>query len=135
VDHTTGTSGGVLAAYPCGNNPKDTEVSAQYATSPALDTSGAKTLKLAFYRWLNTDDAKYMTATVDVYDGTSWANVFTNSSSLTTDSAWTREELDVSKYSGAKFQVRFGYAAVSSSVYSMSDWNVDDLIVSTSSCN
>jgi hypothetical protein len=132
LDHTTGGSSGVLAAYACGNNPEGKSAAAVYATSPVLDTSAARSLELTFYRWLNSDESKYMTSTVDVYDGTNWVNLYTNASdSLTTDSSWRREEYDVTRYAGPTFQVRFGYAVVSDSVYAMSCWNVDDLTVAS----
>jgi hypothetical protein len=137
VDHTTSTAGGVAAAYACGNNPTGTTAPARYATSPAVDVSAAPSLKLAFYRWLNTDAAGWMTSTVDVFDGTAWVNVYTNPSgagNIVADAAWTRVEYDVSAYKNAAFRVRFGYAVTSTGVYAMSCWNVDDLTLSTASC-
>jgi hypothetical protein len=136
TDHTSGTAGGgVVGAYVCGNNPRATTTTALYATSPAVDVSAAPTLVLTFYRWLNSDNTMYMTSTVDVFDGSAWQNVYQNpSSALVTDKAWTKEEYDVSPYENAHFRVRFGYSIVSSSVYAMSCWNVDDVTLSTSSC-
>jgi hypothetical protein len=58
---------------------------------------------------------------------------YTNpASGLVTDAAWTKEEYDVTPYkgAGAAFRVRFGYAILSASAYSMSGWNVDDVTVS-----
>jgi hypothetical protein len=137
VDHTTSAAGGVAAAYACGNNPTGKTSAARYATSPAVDTSSAPSLKLAFYRWLNSDAAGWMTSTVDVFDGSAWVNVYTNpsgSGNIVSDAAWTRVEYDVTAYKNAAFRVRFGYAITSTGVYSMSCWNVDDLTVSTISC-
>lgn len=137
VDHTTSSAGGVVAAYACGNNPTGATAPARYATSPAVDVSGAPSLKLAFYRWLNTDAAGWMTSTVDVFDGTAWVNVYTNPSgagNVVADAAWTRVEYDVTAHKSAAFRVRFGYTITSASVYAMSCWNVDDLTLSTASC-
>jgi hypothetical protein len=139
VDHTTSaTGGGVAAAYACGNNPTGATAPAVYATSPAVDVSAAPTLKLAFYRWLNSDANGWMTSTVDVYDGSAWVNVYTNptgSGNIVADSAWTRVEFDVTPYKNTEFRVRFGYAITNAGVYAMSCWNVDDLTVSTVSCD
>jgi len=138
VDHTTGAvGGGVLAAYACGNNPTGTTAAARYVTSPAVDVSAAPALKLAFWRWLNSDAAGWMTSTVDVFDGTAWVNVYTNpsgSGNIVADAAWTRVEYDVTAYRSAAFRVRFGYAIASAGVYAMSCWNVDDVTLSTASC-
>jgi hypothetical protein len=136
TDHTSMTgSGGVIGAYVCGNNPKARTPSALYATSPVVDVSAAPKLILTFYRWLNSDNTNYMTSTVDVFDGSSWQNVYTNpSSTLVEDDAWTKEQYDVTKYKNAAFQVRFGYDVPGNSVYVMSCWNVDDVTLSSSSC-
>jgi hypothetical protein len=135
TDHTSmSAEGGVIGVYVCGNNPK-AKTAALYATSPAVDVSAAPSLKLTFYRWLNTDEAGYMTSTVDVFDGSTWQNVYQNpSSSYVLDNAWTKQEFNVTAYKNAAFQVRFGYSIPSSSVYAMSCWNVDDVTISTLSC-
>jgi hypothetical protein len=137
TDHTGTAGSGVLGAYVCGNNPTGQTAAFRYATSPVVDVSAAATLKLGFWRWLNSDASGYLTSTVDVYDGASWVNVYTNPSgagNLVTDAAWTYEEYDVTAQKNAAFQVRFGYALVSTEVYAMSDWNVDDLTLSTATC-
>lgn len=137
VDHTTGTPGGIVGAYVCGNNPAGQTTPFAYATSPAIDVSAAPSLILSFYRWLNTDSAGWMTSTVDVFDGSSWVNVYSNatgSSGIVTDSAWTRITYDVTAHKNAAFRVRFGYAVVDAGVYAMSCWNVDDVMLSSAAC-
>jgi hypothetical protein len=61
--------------------------------------------------------------------------VYTNPSTLVTDAAWTKQQFDVTAQRNAAFQVRFGFAAVSASVYAMSCWNVDDVTLSSGPCN
>jgi hypothetical protein len=137
VDHTSGAAGGVIGAYACGNNVSGSTEPARYAVSPVIDVSEAPSVVLTFYRWLNSDAAGWMTSTVDVYDGSAWVNVYTNptgSGNIVADAAWTQVQYDVSAHKNAHFQVRFGYALASSSVYSMSCWNVDDVTVSSAAC-
>jgi hypothetical protein len=137
TDHTTGAAGGVAGVYVCGNNPAGTTSAIRYATSPTVDVSAAPSVKLGFYRWLNSDASGWMTSTVDVFDGTTWVNVYTNPSgtgNVVTDSTWTKVEYDVTAQKNAAFRVRFGYAVPDSGVYSMSCWNIDDLTLSTGSC-
>jgi hypothetical protein len=137
VDHTTGAAGGVAGAFVCGNNPAGTKNTARYVTSPTIDVTSAPAVYLTFYRWLNSDEAAYMTSTVDVYDGTAWVNVYTNpsgSGNLVADAAWTKLQYDVTAQKNAAFRVRFGYAVLSTSGYSMSCWNVDDITVSSVAC-
>jgi hypothetical protein len=136
-DHTGAAGSGIGGAYVCGNNPTGAKATARYMTSPAIDVSSAPALKLAFWRWLNTDASEYMASTVDVFDGSTWVNVYTNPSgagNLVTDAAWTRQEYDVTAQKNAAFRVRFGYSIGSTSVYAMSVWNVDDVTLSTASC-
>jgi hypothetical protein len=137
ADHT-GTSGsGALAAFLCGNNPTGVTTPFLYATSPVLDVSGAVTLELAFWRWLNTDASGWMASTVDVYDGSAWVNVYTNPSgagNLVTDAAWTPQAIDVIAQKNAAFQVRFGYSIANAEVYAMSAWNVDDVSIAGTTC-
>jgi hypothetical protein len=135
VDHTSpGGTSAVAGAYVCGNTPQRI-ASYRYATSPAVDISAAPAVKLTFYRWLNSDESTYMVSTADVFDGSSWVPLYANpSSGLVTDAAWTKQEYDVTQYKSIVFQVRFGYALVSASVYSMSGWNVDDVTLSATSC-
>ncbi|HEY8090526.1 MAG TPA: hypothetical protein VIF09_21845 [Polyangiaceae bacterium] len=137
VDHTTGAAGGVAGAYVCGNNPTGATSPFRYATSPAVDVSAAPSVKLAFYRWLNSDAQGWMTSTVDVYDGSAWVNVYTNpsgSGNVVADSAWAKQEYDVTAQKNAAFRVRFGYAVTDAGVYAMSCWNVDDVTISSLSC-
>lgn len=136
-DHTGTPGSGVVGAFVCGNNPTGATTAFRYATSPAFDASGASTLTLGFWRWLNSDEAAYLASTVDVYDGSAWVNVYTNptgSGNLVTDAAWTYEPYDVTQWKNAAFRVRFGYSIVATGVYEMSAWNVDDVSVSTPAC-
>lgn len=135
VDHTTGAAGGIAGAYVCGNNPAGASAPAEYAVSPVVDLSQASAATLTFYRWLNSDESTYMTSTVDVYDGTSWVNLYTNgSSAIVTDAAWTKQQFPLTPYLNAHLQVRFGFTLVTASVYSMSCWNVDDVTISSIAC-
>jgi hypothetical protein len=132
-DHTGGDSG-VAGAYVCGNNLSGSTWGARYATSPAVDVSSAPSVKLTFWRWLNSDSASYMVSTVDVFDGNTWVNLYANPNSLVTDGSWSRQTYDVTAYASAAMRVRFGYSSVSTKVYVMSDWNVDDVSITTSAC-
>jgi hypothetical protein len=134
VDHTTGAAGGVLAAYACGNNPADEASAFRYATSAAVDVSAAPAVFVTFYRWLNSDESTYMVSTVDVFDGTQWVNMYSSSTTLVTDAAWTKEQYDVTAQKNTALRVRFGYEVLGTKAYAMSCWNVDDLTVSSAAC-
>jgi hypothetical protein len=137
ADHTRTPGSGVVGAYLCGNNPTGTTTPFRYATSPAVDASGAASLHLGFWRWLNTDASGWMASTVDVWDGTTWVNVYENPSAagqLVSDAAWSHQDYDVTAWKNASLQVRFGYSIVDAGVYAMSSWNVDDVTISSLTC-
>jgi hypothetical protein len=107
----------------------------RYLTSPQFDTSAATgPVIFGYYRWLNSDYAPFMTNVVDVYDGTTWHNLWTSGGPPgVTDSAWTYISFDVTMYKNAKMQVRFGFSTTSG-VLSVSSWNVDDVLVADAKC-
>jgi hypothetical protein len=84
-----------------------------FLTAGPFDTSGYSNTRLDFYRWLNTDAATAVTATVDVSnDGSTWHNLYTNPAATpVTDSAWQLQQLDMSAYADDQpaVYVRWGY--------------------------
>ncbi len=96
-----------------------------YATSPAIDCSGAVQTKLRLARWLNVTPRD--TASIEVSgDGATWTPIFSLVDGQT-EGAWTQLEYDVSSIADRKagFRVRFGL--ISDLNVSWSGWNVDDL--------
>lgn len=138
-DHSTTSDNGVAGIVLGGNYSYATH-SAWYLTSPAINLSSAGgSVKLTFWRWLNCDAVPYTTDKVEVYDG-SWHTLWTNPGSnvLVTDSAWTRETFDVTSYKSANFKVRFGFATGTKGAFRawiMSGWNIDDVSLSSGTCN
>ena len=103
--------------------------------SPAIDLSDAPgSVQLSYWRWLNgngmTGGAKHF---VEVYNGLAWVTIW-STANLITDSAWTRVEFDVTAYKNAAFKVRFGYNMFMKGATVMSGWNIDDVRLSSSSC-
>ncbi len=141
LDHSTTSDNGVAGIVLGGNYDETNLHSAWYLTSPTVDLSGAGgTVKLTFWRWLNCDSTPYTTDTVEVYNGSGWQTLWTNPSNdvLITDNAWTREEFDVTAYKNANFKVRFGFATGKKGAFiawKMSGWNIDDLSLSSGTCN
>jgi hypothetical protein len=50
------------------------------------------------------------------------------------DSAWSLQSFDVSAYSNASFRVRFGHTVTSFGAYTVSGWNVDEVLLSDGTC-
>ena len=47
-----------------------------YVTTPAIDCTQYTNVTLDFERWLNTDWGSYVGATIDVWDGKAWHNIY-----------------------------------------------------------
>lgn len=126
-DNTPTADNGV-AGVVIGGNASQTVHDFYYLTSPAFNTSAATSLYFEYARWLNSDFTPFMQNTVDVYNGTSWVNLFsTGESPPVQDNAWTPQSFNISSYKSTTTQVRFGFNIGSSDVWSVSSWNVDDV--------
>lgn len=101
-----------------------------YATAPAVDLSQYQGAILRFQSWLNCDYKPWCVAEAQIStDGSTWTTVFSNSaSSQTMQSAWTRQEINISSLVDGRsnVQLRFGYET-ESGVYAYSGWNLDDV--------
>ncbi len=102
-----------------------------YLTSPPLDTTGAPDLSLEFDRWLNSDYTPYMSNRVEVFDGMTWVVLWASGSAPgIAEGAWSHHTFDITPYSGAAIQVRFGFEVGSSGVFSdCGSWNLDNVTI------
>jgi hypothetical protein len=99
-----------------------------YLTTTPFDMSGDVTAILKFQRWLNTQGASDMSATIEVSnDGVNWENVWSNTDAVT-DDAWYLKEYDISDIAADQPTV---YLRWSYGVVQMTDrcsgWNIDDV--------
>jgi hypothetical protein len=135
-DHSNTADNGI-AGVVIGGSAQTTIHPTDYVTSPVIDTSlVAGPLILSYHRWLNSDYTPYMQNFVEVFDGTSWVVVWQSGSSPgVQDSAWSPQFHDITAYKNANMQVRFGFLVGSSGVFTCSQWNVDDVLVASGTCN
>ena len=103
-----------------------------YATSPVINCSAYTSVTISFRRHSQYENnSDYDTATVDVYDGASWQNVWNSDDvvSQINDSSWTLQEPDISNYGNfnADFQIRFGLESDGSTNYR--GWFIDAVTV------
>jgi hypothetical protein len=134
-DHSTTTDNGV-AGVVIGGNASTAIHSAYYLTSPPVNAAGVQgSLTLTFYRWLNSDYTPYMDNVVEVFNGTSWVSLWQSGGSATVDSSWVQQSYDLTSYKSSALRVRFGHSVGSTSAYTVSSWNIDDLVITSgSSC-
>ena len=102
-----------------------------YLTTSTINCSNYTNVMLDFQRWLNSNWGSYVSATIDVWNGSTWSNVFSSpSGSETADGSWQHKTVSISAYADGKsaVKIRWGYQVLqSSNVWSMSGWNIDDV--------
>lgn len=131
AEDATATDDNGVAGVVIGGNAAVDIHGFHYLTSPVVPAATGP-LQLEFWRWLNSDYTPYMRNTVEVFDGSSWVEVWTSGEAPgVIDVAWTRQVLDISAYANPLSRVRFGFEVSSSGAYSASGWNIDDVMISS----
>ncbi|MFN9644238.1 MAG: Ig-like domain-containing protein [Cyanobacteriota bacterium] len=126
----TSTSDNGVAGVVIGGNASTGLHGFYYLTSPSLDVSSANQLFLEFARWLNSDYNPYMQNTIDVFNGSTWVNVWiTGGTPGIQDNVWNPQKFDLSAYKNSSLRVRFGFNVASSGAYVVSSWNLDDISI------
>jgi hypothetical protein len=111
----------------------------RWLTSPVIAVDPAATaVFLQFWRWLNSDYAPWMTNRVEVLDATTntWSLVWQSGNAPgVLDPAWTKQVYDItSKSKGGTIRVRFGFNVAAGGAFTVSQWNLDDVVVTTEPC-
>ncbi len=97
-----------------------------------FNLTGYVSTRLQFRRWLNSDYEPWVSATVDLStDGTTWRTLWRNGAALITESAWSLQDIDLSAYADNRPAVylRWTYSVASSAAWSLSGWNLDDIVI------
>jgi hypothetical protein len=117
-----GIPGGGVAGNLIGNcnHPATTG----HLVSPAIDASGASQLRLEYDRWLELFAPLGGGAVVDVWNGTSWVNLFT-AGNVFFQTAWTHASHDITPHANPALRIRFGLSNGIS--WSMAGWSVDNV--------
>ncbi|MEW6103549.1 MAG: T9SS type A sorting domain-containing protein, partial [bacterium] len=106
-----------------------------YIISPEIDLSSFSNPILSFwtywqhesYPWGSYDNMK-----VEVFNGTSWNQIFYNDCKSLSYSDWHQESLDLSSYYGKKIKIRFSFDTVDSLYNNYEGWYIDDVEVKES---
>lgn len=101
-----------------------------WVTSPAIDCGRHTAVQLEFYRWLGIERNVYDHAYIQVYNGSSWVQIFANGSTTIDESSWSLIQYDVSAYAdnNPNFRIRFGLGSTDGS-WQYCGWNIDDIVV------
>lgn len=127
-----GITGGGVAGVILGGNAATNQHGFQYIESPAVNTAGAAALWLSFDRFLNSDYTPFMNNVVEVFDGTFWLQIWQSGAFPgVQDSAWGRHSYDVTAFANGNFRVRFGFDINAFGVFTVSSWNLDNVVISS----
>ncbi|WP_233256491.1 S8 family peptidase, partial [Microcystis sp. 0824] len=127
TDNTPTADNGV-AGVVIGGNASTALHDFYYLTSPVINTSTANQLFFEYARWLNSDYTPYMQNTVEIFNGSSWVNLWSSGASPgVQDNAWTPQQFNISAHKSASTQIRFGFNVGSTGAFTVSSWNVDDV--------
>jgi hypothetical protein len=136
-DHTVSADNGIAGVVIGGFAPKVDHAS-YYLESPVFDTSVAPgPVYLELWRWLNSDYTRYMSNSIDVFDGTAWVNLWTSGGPPAIfDAQWTKVSHEITAYKNASMRVRFGFLIGNSlGVFTVGSWSVDDVVIANAVCN
>ncbi|MBD2144597.1 S8 family serine peptidase [Sphaerospermopsis sp. FACHB-1194] len=133
TDNTATADNGV-AGVVIGGNASTSLHNYYYLTSPVINTNTSGNVFFEYYRWLNSDYTPYMQNTVDIYNGSSWVNLWSSGGSPgVQDNSWNLNTFNISAYKSASTQIRFGFNVGSTGVFTVSSWNIDDFKIYTDS--
>jgi hypothetical protein len=100
------------------------------ATSPTMDLTYFKDVKLNFSRWLNIYFNDTVAIEVSKDDGNTWTRVWQNVSSVA-DDKWSIKSVNLANHLDrmAQSKVRFTLGGTDTTTQITSGWNIDDLSV------
>jgi hypothetical protein len=94
-----------------------------------LDLSNYDDVRLRFWRWLNTDESRYVSASVGVStDQMTWRNLWESGTEIM-DSQWALVEYDLGAEADGQPEVyvKWSYQVLAERAYPYSGWNIDDI--------
>jgi lysyl endopeptidase len=98
-------------------------------TTTAIDCTGITQVQLRFWRWLGVESSTYDHAYVRVSNnGTTWTNVWSNSTTIIDDGAWTQVVYDISALTDNQPTVYIRWTmGTTDSSWTYCGWNIDDV--------
>ena len=140
ADHTSTADNGVAGVVIGGNAAQAMQHPTRWLTSPSIpvDPAAAK-VYVQFWRLLNSDYSPWMTNRVEVFDAQSsvWVQVWQSGPQPgVQDAAWTKQAYEITSHAkGGSVRVRFGFNVGANGAFIVSQWNVDDVAITTEPCD
>ena len=105
-----------------------------YLTAGPFDCRSYRDVHLQFARWLNTDEAEFVSATVEIStDGIAWAIMWEHrdTEAVLADDAWRVVAYSLGRPADhqERVYIRWGYEIKAEQAWPMSGWNIDDVVL------
>jgi uncharacterized repeat protein (TIGR01451 family) len=128
-DPTSGYTGTNVYGYNlAGDYPNNMAVTL-YLTTPAIDCSRFRNVRLEFWRWLGVEYSIYDQACIQIStDRRNWTDVWRHNGGAITDSQWTRMSYDIAAVADGQSSVyiRWGMGPTDYA-WNYCGWNIDDV--------
>lgn len=132
-DHTASADNGI-AGVVIGGYAQEVIHPMYYLESPTFNGDAAGALHLQYWRFLNSDYTPFMNNVVEVYDGSQWILLWESGPDQMVDFEWTFATHDITAYKTPSMKIRFGFDIGSGGVFTVSSWNLDDVVVASAPC-
>ena len=135
-DPTSGYTGNNVYGYNLDGNYENDLTTPRYLTSTAMDCTGRDVVILSFWRWLGVEQPLYDRASILVStNGSTWQEVWTNPTEIA-DYEWVYQEFDISEIAANEPVVYIRWAmGETDGSWVYCGWNIDDVQLSTISCD
>jgi hypothetical protein len=105
-----------------------------YLIAGPFDCRAYRDIRLQFARWLNSDEADYVQATVEIStDGTTWSVIWRHRDveAIFADDNWQVVTYALGPMADhcQSLYLRWGYEVKTSEAWPMSGWNIDDVVL------
>ena len=127
-DPSSGYTGSNVYGYNLNGEYTD-EMPEYPLTTGVIDATNASNVTLEFQRWLGVENSTYDHASVEVFDGSSWQQIWDHTSTTSfTDPSWQAQSFDISAYADGNpnLQIRWIMGTTDTSV-TYCGWNIDDV--------
>lgn len=128
-DPAAGCTGTNVYGYNLAGDYPNNMAAALYLTTPAIDCSRFRNVRLEFQRWLGVEYSLYDQAVVQAStDRASWTDVWRHDGNAITDARWTNVAYDVAALADGQpaVYVRWGMGPTDSA-WRYCGWNIDDV--------
>ncbi len=128
-DPTSGYTGTNVYGYNLAGDYPNSLAVTLYLTTPAIDCSRFRNVRLEFWRWLGVEQSLYDHACIQIStDRRNWTDVWRHNGGAITDWQWTHVSYDISAVADGQSSVYLRWGMGPTDVaWTYCGWNIDDV--------